>query len=91
MRILVHKKNILPSENIQMLNESPHYVSKSPDYNRIISNDIQNLDYYNLKQGYIQNNDFVNNNKYIFNPVKRGSYNISLPVKYNFGYRKVSI
>ena len=93
MKILVHKKvNLFVSpmdktsiiRNRSCASKSPEYFRPQPLYP--INNNINNIRY-----GYIQNTSYDNNNNnnYI-NTQKRGSYNISLPLKYCYGYQILS-
>lgn len=89
-KIIVHKK-MAPLDNIQGEKIRHNYISKSPEYYRIKYNSNNNYIHnqkmnYNMVTGYIQNYNYVNNNNFNFDPRKRGSYNISLPIKYNYGY-----
>ena len=89
-KIIVHKK-MAPLDNIQGEKIRHNYISKSPEFYRIKyntnNNHIHNQNMnYNMVTGYIQNYNYVNNSNFNFDPRKRGSYNISLPIKYNYGY-----
>ena len=83
-----------PLDNVQGEKIRHNYISKSPDFYRIkyntnnnqIHTKNMNMNYNMVVTGYIQNYNYVNNNNFNFDPRKRGSYNISLPIKFNYGY-----
>lgn len=92
MKIIVHKK-VAPSDNVRGEKVSPNYISKSPEFYKIRCsrnnnhNYIHNMDYNATSiSGYIPKYNYVNNYNFNFYPRKRGSYNIPLPNKYNYGY-----
>ena len=92
-KIMVHRK-MAPLDNVQGEKIRHNYISKSPDFYRIkyntnnnqIHTKNMNMNYNMVVTGYIQNYNYVNNNNFNFDPRKRGSYNISLPIKFNYGY-----
>ena len=88
-KIIVHRK-IAPIDNIQGESIRHNYISKSPEFYRIKYNNNNNhnynMDYKSVVTGYIHNYKYLNNNNFNLDPRKRGSYNISFPIKYNYGY-----
>ena len=94
--LIIKKSNPLtnPLDKIQIQNNPRNYASKSPDYfilsnnynyNQIIRNN-NNINYL-----YTQNKVLENYNDFIVNTPFRGSYNISIPNKYCFGYKNYLI
>ena len=95
-KMVVHR-TMAPLDNIQFEKIRNNYINKSPEFYKVKSkfykiksnnnnNQIHKVDYNNVTFGYKQNYNYVNNNNFNFDPRKRGSYNISLPIKYNYGY-----
>ena len=92
IKLLIHKKEphnfpkTLDNTNISRNN---HYLSKSPEYFRLTPNynANQSINFNNLRYSFIQNKNYPNNNIFVPNLSKRGSYNIPVPFKYYFGYQ----
>ena len=92
IKLLIHKKaphnfpKTLDNTNISRNN---HYLSKSPEYFRLTPNynANQSINSNNLRYSFIQNKNYPNNNIFVPNLPKRGSYNIPVPFKYYFGYQ----
>ena len=94
--LIVKKSNPLtnPLDKIQIQNNPRNYVSKSPDYFRLSNNYNYNQiigHNNNINYLYTQNKVLENYNDFIVNTPFRGSYNISIPNKYCFGYKNYLI